>query len=278
MPTGKPQAKLAAATASEKDNLSDHAYAEMEVTATGAWKRKDPPGTPTKNGTPPTKVKAPQEPSAVSNEALVKAIDKLTDKMDTFSVQLRENSVMVANISKIVEINAAEIKECKEKIQAVKKEMPRLIKENEELKEKVTEMERYKRRWNLKMHGLKEKDDERIRDIIMEILSKIAPQWASSMQSMVDTVHRLGRREEGKHRQIIMQFTMRHHRDEFWKLSKNCRICKELGIHFKQDFCKADREARAAAWPKMEQARVAGNNVYFRGHVGYINGNRVALD
>jgi len=46
-----------------------------------------------------------------------------------------------------------------------------------------------------------------------------------------------------------------------------------MGIHFKQDFCKADREARAAAWPKMEQARAAGQNVYYRGHAGYINGN-----
>lgn len=69
---------------------------------------------------------------------------------------------MVANISKAVEINAAEIKECKEAIQAVKHDMPHLIKENENLKEQVMEMERYKRHWNLKIHGLKEKDDKRI--------------------------------------------------------------------------------------------------------------------
>lgn len=35
--------------------------------------------------------------------------------------------------------------------------MPRLVKENIELKEKVTELERYKRRWNLKIHGVKGK-------------------------------------------------------------------------------------------------------------------------
>ena len=65
---------------------------------------------------------------------------------------------MVAKISKIVEINAAEIKECKENIQVVKKEMPSLIKETEELKERVTELERHKRRWNIKMNGLTEKN------------------------------------------------------------------------------------------------------------------------
>lgn len=106
-------------------------------------------------------------------------------------------------------------------MQAVETEMPCLIKENAALKEKVKELERYKRRWNLKIHGLKEKDDERIRDVVADILSKIAQQWAMSMETMVDTVHRLGRREEGKSRQVIIQFTMRHQRDAFWKLSKN---------------------------------------------------------
>ncbi|XP_055083349.1 uncharacterized protein si:ch211-196c10.15 [Periophthalmus magnuspinnatus] len=68
---------------------------------------------------------------------------------------------------------------------------------------------------------------------------------------------------------------MRHYRDIFWKLTKDSKACKELGIFFKQDFCKFDREARAAVWPKMEQARAAGQNVYYRGHIGYVNGVRV---
>ncbi len=209
---------------------------------------------------------------------LVQAIEKLTAKIDNFGAQLRENSIMVANVSKLVEMNAADIKECKAKMKSMEKEMPRLVKENEELKEGVTEMERYKRRWNLKIHGLKEKDDEHIRDIVIGILSKIAPQWSTSMETVIDSVHRLGRREEGKSRQVILQFTMRYHRDAIWKLSKNSKICKDLRIHFKQDFCKADHEARAAAWPKMEQARAAGKNIYYGGHVGYINGFRVVLD
>lgn len=111
----------------------------------------------------------------------------------------------------------------------------------------------------------------------MSILSKLVPQWETLMELIVDTVHRIGRKQ-GRDRQTIIQFTMRFHRDSFWKLSKNSRLCKGLWIHFKQDFCKADKEARAAAWPKMEQARAAGQNVYYRGHVGYINSKSVTLD
>lgn len=259
-------------------NTCEHDYSLMDVTTNANMKRKTSPATPTKSSTPPTKVKTVQESPVMGDEALVTAIEKLTSKIDDFGHQLKENSVMVANISRLVEMNAAEIKECKVKIKEFDKEMPQIIKENKELREKVAEMERYKRRWNLKIQGLKEKDDENTRDIVIGILSKIAPQWAATMETVVDSVHRLGRKEEGRHRQVILQFVMRNHRDAFWKMSKNCKTCKDLGILFKQDFCKADREARAAAWPKMEQARAAGKNVYFRGHVGYISGNRVLLD
>jgi len=117
----------------------------------------------------------------VPNASLVEAIEKLTSRIDRFGDQLRENSVMVANVTRLVEMNATEIKESKIKIQAIEKEMPRLVKENEELKGKVTELERYKRRWNLKIHGLKEKVDENTRDVVKSILSKLAPQWESSM-------------------------------------------------------------------------------------------------
>lgn len=278
MPLGKPQAKLTAEAASSNTaHSNEHTYAHMDVTTSGSMKRKDPPATPTKNTTPPVKVKTHQEPSVDTTQILVKAIEKLTEKIDIFGAQLKENNIMVVNISKVVEMNAAEIKECKENVQAVKKEVPRLTKENKDLKEKLLELERCNRRRNLKIHGLKEKDEERIRDVVIEILSKIAPQIAPSLDYAVDTAHRLGRRLEGKHRQIMIQFTTRHHRDVLWKLSKNCKICKDMGIHFKQDFCKADQEARAAAWPRMEQARAAGKNVYYKGHVGYINGNRVEI-
>lgn len=46
----------------------------------------------------------------------------------------------------------------------------------QELKERVKEMERHKSDLNLKIHGMKEKDDESTRDIVMGILSKVVPQ------------------------------------------------------------------------------------------------------
>lgn len=271
MSGGKPSAN-AKLTASA---TTDHDYTPMETSASGAGKRKNPPSTPTKAcAPPPTKIKTAQEQSY---ENLVDAISKLTDKVDGFGFQLRETATMVASITRLVEINSADIKECQIKIKSFDKDIPGLIQENKELKERVTELERYKRRWNLKIHGIKEKDDERIREEVIHILSQLAPQWAATMETIVDSVHRLGKRENGRNRQVIIQFVMRYHCEEFWRMTKNSKFCKEAGFSFKQDFCKADRDARAAAWPKMEQARADNKSVWFRGHVGYIEGRRVVI-
>ena len=128
MPTGKAEARLTAA--SSLTNMRDHNYTPMETSTNSAGKRKNPPVTPTTSPAPPAKIKTPQEQMEIPNEP-VKAVEKLTAKIDNFGEQLRENSIMVANVTKLVEMNAADIKECKTKIQAMGKEKPRLLKENE---------------------------------------------------------------------------------------------------------------------------------------------------
>lgn len=273
----KPEAKPKGATPME----TDHNY----QTSTASSKRKSP-NTPTKMPTPPNKVVVSQVNES-ADSALVEAIKELTNKMDSFGVQLTENSmklsqnsIMIANIAKLADINAENIKECNTKLSALEKTVPTLSQEFLELKERVLEQERYRRRWNLKMHGLKEKNDENTRNEVISILAKIAPQYASSLGNIVDTVHRLGRKKEGETRQIIIQFGLRQHRDFFWEVTKpkHGNICKELGIRFKEDFCKEDRAARAAVWPKMERAKAARKVVYYRGAVGYIEGVRVTPD
>ena len=263
MSGGKSSAKLMA---------TDHDYTPMETSGSGAGKRKNPPLTPTK--VPPNKMKSTQEQSL---DNLVDVITKLTTKVDDFGTQLRETATMVSSITRLVEINTADIKECRAKIKNFDQDIPKIIQENKELKERITELERYKRRWNLKIHGIEEKDNEQIREEVIQILSKIAPQWTPNLGTIVDSVHRLGKRENGRNRQVIIQFVMRYHCDEIWRMTKNSKFCKEAGIRFKRDFCKADRDARAAAWPKMEQARAAGKNIWFRGEVGYIDGKRVDI-
>lgn len=202
-----------------------------------------------------------------SYENLIDAIAKLTDKVDGFGLQLRETATMVVSITRLVEINTADIKKYRIKTQSFDKDIPRLVQENWIWK--------VQRCWNLKIHGIKEKDAKEIREEVIHILSQLALQWAATMGTIVDNVHRLGKRENGRNRQVIIQFVIFYHCEEFWRMTKNSKFCKEAGIRFKHDFCKADRDACAAAWPKIDQARSARKSVCFRGHIGYIEGKRV---
>lgn len=130
--------------------------------------------------------------------------------------------------------------------------------------ERVLELERYKRRWNLRIRGRKEKEGEDIREAVAQLLVKISPSWSSNINHIVDSVHRIGRREGNKTRHVIIQFTQSIHRDALWRMTKDHSIRKELRINFIEDLCEADRETRAALWPKIKEARDVGTRALQR--------------
>uniref|UniRef100_A0A087XR38 Endonuclease/exonuclease/phosphatase domain-containing protein n=1 Tax=Poecilia formosa TaxID=48698 RepID=A0A087XR38_POEFO len=84
------------------------------------------------------------------------------------------------------------------------------------------------RRWNLRVTGLPEKDDENLRESIIGILTRIIPVSVERLRDTVDTVHRLGKKagslsDNNRPRAVIIQFGMRTMRDEVWKKSKDAK-------------------------------------------------------
>lgn len=273
-----PKPKTAAAgDASLSVHLLSHDYAApaneemMETQLVSARRPMD--STPTKIPVPQKRAKG-DGPPEVSNAAILDAINNLIAMMECFGTQLKQNTIMIAELSKGVEFNAKEIKDCKSASSNLRKEMCKVAKENAEMMERVQELERYKRRWNLKLRGLKEKTEERTRDEVLGIIAKINPQWSTKLECMVDSVHRVGKKEEGRNRQVVVQFTMRHYRDEFWRLMKNSSVCKDLNISFAEHIYQ--QTGRQELWPQMKQAREAGHRAYFRGPHGYVDGKRIS--
>ncbi len=131
---------------------------------------------------------------------------------------------MLTNIAKVVEFNAAKIKDCKTQLQSTVRKVSALKKDNAELMERVLELERYKCRWNLRICGLKEKVGEDIREVVVQLLVKISPSWSSNINHIVDHA-----------------------------------ICKELCISFSEDLCKTDRETRAALWLEIMKLEMQEN-------------------
>ncbi|MEQ2297215.1 hypothetical protein AMECASPLE_032537 [Ameca splendens] len=104
-------------------------------------------------------------------------------------------------------------------------------------------MEQEKRRWTLRLNGLKEKQDENTRELTVDLLLKIVPHWKDKIDWILDLMRRLGKSTDHP-RQIIMQFTARIYKDELWRVTKCHPICMDLYLRFAEDLTKEDREAR----------------------------------
>lgn len=216
----------------------------------------------------------------MSNIAILEAIKALGDKVDKqhedISMQLKQHSAMITSVAKAVQINAEEVKECKEKVGMLEKQVETLTKENENMRIRVLEQERYKRRWCLRIRGMKENPIENIREVVIQLLVKITPEFSANMYDAVDVVHRVGKKESNRPREVIVLFARRGIRDEIWKRTKDSAVCRDAGIKFAEDLTREDRLARRALWPKIEQARKEGKTAGFRGPFGFINGKRIS--
>ena len=73
---------------------------------------------------------------------------------------------------------------------------------------------------------MKEKPEEDARKETIAMIAEIAPHLIHKVEDIVDTVHRVGKKELGKPRQVIVQFTMRKYRDEIWRSTKNSSVCR----------------------------------------------------
>ncbi len=111
----------------------------------------------------------------VSNAAVLAAVNNLSTTIQELSAQLKINTVRIAETAKNAEFKAKEIKDFKTKTLVLEKEVTKIGTENTILKEQILELGHHKSRWNLKLCGLKEQEDENTRESVSQILLKIAP-------------------------------------------------------------------------------------------------------
>lgn len=123
-----------------------------------------------------------------------------------------------------MEDNAQAVKNNKEDIGELKKDAADLRKEKISMKQQCLEQARNKRRWDLRLIGLPEKENEDTRETVMGNRTQVTPCSVEKLQQSVDTVHRLGKRNDAATnklpRPVIIQLTMRTVRDEVWKKSR----------------------------------------------------------
>lgn len=255
-----------------REPCDDEDIVEMEEEASKVQK-KNTSHTPIKSPNPKKirKQSDRKDEEDSTSFAILQAVQALSQKMD-------EQTELLKSFDKRIAANAAAVNENKEDIQELKKKVDELQKENKSLRNASEEQARYKRRWNLRLTGLPEKDGEDTREMVIGILTRVIPLSVDRLRETVDTVHRLGRKDAATHtapRAIIIQFGMRTIRDDIWRRSRDARVCSELHIRFREDFSKEDREARAKLWPVVQDARRKGQRAFLKEGYAMINNRRV---
>ncbi|KAK7895273.1 hypothetical protein WMY93_020598 [Mugilogobius chulae] len=196
--------------------------------------------------------------------------------MDELKDKAAQNSSMLAALSKAVQFNAEEVKDCKAKVNEMESQFSLIQKENAELKERVKEQDRYKMRWCLKFKGLPEKKDENIRMDTIQLFKQIIPDMdLQRLEDAVDIVHRVGKREEFRSRPVVVLFARRLVKEELWRRTKDSPVCRERGVRFSEMMPLEDREARKKLWPQVEKARREGKRAYYRGPHAFIEGKKI---
>ncbi|KAK7120359.1 hypothetical protein R3I94_008722 [Phoxinus phoxinus] len=231
----------------------------------------------------PDPKKSKTEPSLSEiQENIMRCINERVNGLEEL---LRANTVSIEALKKTTEFLFNEVKDVKDDVKILKKDTKAMhevsdahSKKMSEFDARLNEVERYKRRWNLRLYGLAEQMSEDVKAQVVDICCAILPELATKIQQDVDTVHRLGRKLEGnamRGRTVIIQFVSRSLRDMLWKAAKTSTYLRSKELRFGEDLTTMDKAIRRQLWPKVEAARQVGKKAYFVGVRAFVDGKEI---
>lgn len=168
-----------------------------------------------------------------------------------------------------------DLADTKENVEVLKTQLVASESRVQELEERLDEQERYHRRWNLRLFGLPEREGENLKNTVMEICCAVAPECGELPPFFIDICHRLGPKQGGRTRPVIIRFLSRFTRDNVWRMAKGSDFLQTKKLHFKLDLTAKDKEIRNSKWPQVEAARKQNKKAFFIGVKAVIDGKLI---
>lgn len=268
-----------------RDTIHSYARRSLEPTFTDKDAEFTPlPATPDNRPAkkPKPSVKTPEAPPAML--AVMLRIEKMQEeclaRMVHVETAVKANSASIKDVVDSLQSLAKHMDDVSEKMENIESRVSSLQKENATLRNKVEEMDSYKRRWNLRVAGLEESSGENVKKLVIDLFSAVSPDIADQLPLSVDIAHRLGPRSDKSKssRRIIVQFISRFHRDKIWRDARTSTVLRQRKVRILEDLTQSTKEARNKLWPLVEQARKEGKKAGFRGALAVINGKRISVN
>ncbi|CAI5685939.1 unnamed protein product [Oreochromis niloticus] len=191
----------------------------------------------------------------------------INERSDNLEAMISKKTVNIEAMKKSIDFMFLEIESLKNVTKTVKATCEKNSSRMSQVELKVNEVERYHRRWNLRLSGVAEQKQEDITRKALDICCTVAGETRAGFKNSSDVVHRLGRYSEAqkKPRLVIIRFVTRSARDLIWRKAKNCSFLKENHMRFTEDLSSADRAIREKLWPLIDAPRKEGKRAHFAG-------------
>lgn len=121
--------------------------------------------------------------------------------------------------------------------------------------EKIVELEDRSRRNNLIVFGIEEKNNETNDDIRSKVLVDVFEERLGVKVTTVERIHRLGRKQDGKIRPVIVRF---FDYNEKITIFKNCKKLKDTGMSVSDDFSASTLRKRKNLWDSAKARKGCG--------------------
>lgn len=215
---------------------------------------------------------------ADDDDSVISTLSQLiNNRSDALEKMVGDNALKIEGLKKTVDFICAELNDVKGKVGLIEARVSSEEKKMEFCETRIADLERYSRRWNLRLHGIPEKEGENIRAESIRICVATFPEGGPSLPDKIDTVHRIGKRPMNttRPRAVIIQFSSRLIRDGVWRAAKSSEFLRVNSLRFSEDLTAFDRERRLLLWPAVENARKQGRKAYFVGHRAFIEGSEI---
>lgn len=133
-----------------------------------------------------------------TEQSVNRAFESLNEKLDENHNAFLEESKKTENYFKILEELVTENKSLKDKVR--------------KLEDKVEDLEQYSRSNQIEIHGIQREAGENVLDVVKEVGKALD---IEILDSMIDTCHRLGNRQNNSAPGIIVSFVRRFDKEEF---------------------------------------------------------------
>ena len=177
-------------------------------------------------------------------------------RSDSIESTVSANALKIEGLKKTIDFVCAEIKDVKNK-----------EKQADTCQQRVSELERYSRRWNLRIHRVEESEYKTrpSRSVRLVFLRRRAS-WLTLLTPCIGSApsSRLTANPEAS-----LSIS--------WKAAKTSQNLRDNGLRFAEDLSEKDSERRNKLWPVINKAREEGKPASFRGGHGFISGSEVPV-